>query len=135
MESPCRNFMIQKICMRHCLILGFLWVCLGECGIPFAAQHSGEVRGSQSLDPKNAPINALVSKGSLLQIPGPNPVIVRGAKGTWDELELESARVFKDSGTYYWYYHARPIDKNRWRSDGYRIGVATSLSPLGPWRK
>ena len=65
----------------------------------------------------------------FIQIPGPNPVIKRGPKGAWDEVMLEAADAFKDVGTYYFYYHGVGAGK------GYRMGVASSNHPLGPFRK
>ena len=70
----------------------------------------------------------------FIHIPGPNPVIVMGDKGAWDEYYIESCDVFKDYETYYWYYHGMGEDKNRW-PEGYRIGVATASNPLRPWTK
>ena len=65
----------------------------------------------------------------FIQIPGPNPVLRRGLKGAWDEDMLEAADAFRDAGTYYFFYHARGHGK------GYRLGVASSNHPLGPFQK
>jgi len=43
--------------------------------------------------------------------------------------------VFKDGHTYYLYYHGTPRDDKLWPRGGYRLGVATAPSPLGPWTK
>ena len=71
----------------------------------------------------------------FIQIPGPNPILIPGDKEAWDEGILEACNVFKDGDTYYLYYHAQPKDKSIWPRSGYRIGVATSSHPLGPWEK
>jgi len=71
---------------------------------------------------------ALASK-QFIQIPGPNPILVPGEKGCWDDDMIEAADVFKDNDTYYLYYHATGGGK------GYRLGVATASHPLGPWTK
>ena len=71
----------------------------------------------------------------FIQIPGPNPILRRGKKGSWDEKWIECCDVFKDYETYYLYYHGVPLDKKTWLRQSYRIGVATSSHPLGPWRK
>ena len=73
----------------------------------------------------------------FIHIPGPNPILKRGAPGKWDDGCLEAGDIFKDFSDgreiYYFYYHAFP-DKRR--SDaGYSIGVAMSDGPLGPFKK
>ena len=40
---------------------------------------------------------------------------------------------FKDEFTYYWYYHGRG-DRELYPK-GYRVGVATAPTPLGPWTR
>ncbi len=71
----------------------------------------------------------------LIQVPGPNPIIVRGDTGTWDESCIESCDVLKDEETYYFYYHGCPLDTEKYPRIGYRLGVATAPHPLGPWTK
>jgi len=71
----------------------------------------------------------------LIQIPGPNPIITTGDKDTWDEHVIECCNVFKDENTYYLYYHGIPKNKDIWSRLTYRIGVATSSHPVGPWKK
>ncbi|MBI2299787.1 MAG: hypothetical protein HYU66_12745 [Armatimonadetes bacterium] len=71
----------------------------------------------------------------LIHIPGPNPILRRGGPGEWDEGCLEACDILKERETYYLYYHANPLDTAKWPRSGYRIGVATATSPLGPWTK
>ena len=73
--------------------------------------------------------NDLLPAGRFIQIPGPNPILVTGEKGTWDEGVIEAADAFKDRGTYYFYYHGTGGGK------GYRLGAATASHPLGPFRR
>ena len=67
----------------------------------------------------------------FIQIPGPNPIVVVGGKGNWDERCIESSDILKDQETYYLYYHGTPMGDN----PSYRIGVATASHLLGPWTK
>jgi len=69
--------------------------------------------------------NDLLVGQAFIQIPGPNPILVRGGKGAWDEAMLEACDVFKDFETYYFYHHAIPVDLKKWGA-GYRIGLATA---------
>lgn len=71
----------------------------------------------------------------FIQIPGPNPILMRGQRGTWDEKWIECCDVLKDDQTYYLYYHGEPLDVKAWPRAGYQIGVATAPHPLGPWTK
>ncbi|MHC4692340.1 MAG: glycoside hydrolase family protein [Planctomycetota bacterium] len=71
----------------------------------------------------------LIENGLFIQIPGPNPVITPGPDGAWDDGVTEAADAFKDVDTYYFYYHAKGAGK------GYRLGVASSTHPLGPFKK
>ncbi len=73
----------------------------------------------------------------FIQIPGPNPIIPLGPKGSWDEFLVELSDIFKDSNTYYLYYHGSPNRevKSKWSGPLWRIGVATASDPLGPWTK
>lgn len=71
----------------------------------------------------------------FMQIPGPNPILTPGGKDTWDENVIECCNVFKDGDTYYLYYHGVPKNKDIWSRLSYRVGVATSSHPLGPWKK
>ena len=73
--------------------------------------------------------NELVENGQFIQIPGPNPIITPGPAGAWDDRVTEAADAFKDVDTYYFYYHATGQGK------GYRLGVASSTHPLGPFKK
>jgi hypothetical protein len=78
--------------------------------------------------------NEFLEVSPFIQIPGPNPILVSGGPGAWDEYYIEAADAYKDFGTYYLYYHGAGKDKNRWPG-GYRLGVATATGPLGPWKK
>lgn len=71
----------------------------------------------------------IVEQGRFIQIPGPNPVISPGPDGAWDDRLVEASDAFRDVGTYYFYYHACGAGK------GYRLGVASSDHPLGPFKK
>ncbi|MGC2657459.1 MAG: hypothetical protein WA324_05750, partial [Bryobacteraceae bacterium] len=79
--------------------------------------------------------NALLAARPFLHISGPNPIITRGAKGTWDEDYIEAGDILKENATYYFYYHGAPVDHQLWGPGIYRIGVASSNRPLGPWTK
>jgi hypothetical protein len=79
------------------------------------------------------PKNPLAERG-LIHVMGPSPAIVPGAPGAWDDWLLECSDIIKDGRTYYWYYHARGGEKRRPKT-GYRIGVATAHTPLGPWTR
>jgi hypothetical protein len=95
---------------------------------------------SQSISPVNpakqsSAHDAFMERRPFLQIPGPNPIIVRGGKGAWDEDVIEACDVLKDFETYYFYYHGVPKDQTKWGVLGYRVGLATASHPLGPWFK
>ncbi|MFC1738885.1 hypothetical protein ACFL1G_07555 [Planctomycetota bacterium] len=83
-----------------------------------------------------APTKNIFAERPLIHVLGPSPAIVPSAdKSAVDSFILESCDVLKDTdGTWYWYYHAESKDKDRW-PEGYRICVATSKNPLGPWEK
>ena len=72
------------------------------------------------------------------QIPGPNPIVVRGGVGEWDEACIEGGDIFRDyregRQVYYLLYHGTSKDQARWPR-GYRIGVAMATHPLGPFTK
>jgi len=73
----------------------------------------------------------LFEPGNFVHIPHPNPAIITGKPGSWDDRACESGDIFKEKDTYYWYYHANkhPITD----FGNYQIGVCTSQSPTGPW--
>jgi len=71
----------------------------------------------------------------FIQVPGPNPILVSGDPGAWDENLIEACDVLKDQETYYLYYHGTPADPDKFPHQGYRLGVATAPHPLGPWTK
>ena len=75
----------------------------------------------------------LLQEGNFVHIPGPNPALICGKEGTWDDRALESADCFTDDGRYYWYYHA--FDQKSLNECYYQIGVATATNPLGPWTR
>jgi hypothetical protein len=71
----------------------------------------------------------------LVHVLGPSPALSPSVDlSAVDSRMLESGDIFKDQDTYYWYYHARSQDEERWPR-GYRICVATSPNILGPWKK
>ncbi len=71
----------------------------------------------------------------LIHVLGPSPALSPSLDPTAvDSHMMESCDVFKDLDTYYWYYHARSQDQQRWPR-GYRVCVATSPKILGPWTK
>jgi len=74
----------------------------------------------------------------FIQIPGPNPIVVRGGSGAWDEECIEAGDIFKDyiedREVYYLYFHGLSRDKDAWPND-FRVGVATATHPLGPFAK
>ena len=64
---------------------------------------------------------------TLWHLPGPNPLISPGAKLSWMSTECEVAGgVTKVNATYYCLYHCLG-------TNGYRVGISTADSPLGPW--
>lgn len=71
----------------------------------------------------------LLQPGQFVHLPGPNPVLVHGAPGAWDDGVIEAADAFHDGNTYYFYYHGTG------QGTGYRLGVAIASQPLGPFRK
>ncbi|MBQ2876600.1 MAG: hypothetical protein IJE25_06295 [Clostridia bacterium] len=75
-----------------------------------------------------AKINA-IENSSFVQISGPNPLIMPGEQGAWDDGMCEMCDILKDNGKYYLYYHATG------RGESYRVGVAVSDNPLGPFVK
>jgi len=78
---------------------------------------------------RQEPSNDLLGPRPFIQIPGPNPLLVGGAPGEWDEGLIEACDILRDFGACYLYYHASGDAK------GWRIGVATAVHPLGPFRK
>ena len=65
----------------------------------------------------------------FIHIPGPNPLLVEGQRGAWDDGVIETADALRDGDTYYLFYHGTGAGKS------YRLGVATAGHPLGPFRK
>jgi hypothetical protein len=87
------------------------------------------------LGEQRVPHDGSPAVGQFIQIPGPNPILRPGPKGTWDGGVIEAGNVLKDEHTYYFYYHGTPGKTEKWPRDGYRIGVATADHLLGPWKK
>ena len=83
-----------------------------------------------------APKKNIFAERPLIHILGPSPAISPSTdRSAVDSSVLESCDVLKDTdGTWYWYYHAISKDDDRWPG-GYKICVATSKNPLGPWVK
>ena len=71
----------------------------------------------------------------FIHIPGPNPILVTGGPGTWDEHWIEACDITKEQETYYLYYHGTPAEGSDFTPKGYRLGVASAPHPLGPWTK
>ena len=76
--------------------------------------------------------NVLAENG-FLHVMGPSPAVVPSGGDAWDGWLIESCDIFKDDDTYYWYYHG--LGDEAHHSKGYRVGVATSPTPLGPWTR
>ena len=74
-----------------------------------------------------------LSTRQLIQVPGPNPILIPGTGDEWDSSIIECCNVIKDQDTYYLYYHGVPLSEREQYT--YRIGVATASNPLGPWEK
>ena len=72
---------------------------------------------------------AAIEAQNFIQIPGPNPLLMPGEPGAWDDGMIEMCDILKDDGKYYLYYHATG------RGESYRIGVAVADHPLGPFKK
>jgi hypothetical protein len=73
--------------------------------------------------------HGLLVPGRYLHIPGPNPILLPGPAGAWDDGVIEAADALHDGPLYYLFYHGTGQGK------GYRLGVATASAPLGPFRK
>ena len=78
---------------------------------------------------------ALLAAQAFVQVPGPNPILMCGTPGAWDESVIEACDATRDGNTYYLFYHGVPKDKARWGQGSYRLGLATAPHPLGPWKK
>ncbi len=108
-------------------------VCAAFCVPPAyckqQSKHKEEQPTAHSRDAHKPLPNQLLESRRFIQIPGPNPIIKPGPEGAWDDGVAEASDAFKDVDTYYFYYHATGAGK------GYRLGVATSEHPLGPFKK
>jgi hypothetical protein len=78
---------------------------------------------------------AVLAAQTFIHVPGPNPILMCGTPGAWDESVIEACDALKEGGGYYLFYHGVPKDKARWGAGGYRLGLATAKHPLGPWKK
>lgn len=107
-SSACRPFVF--LCMLLCALGGDCVAGEGD------RAGSGEEFG-------------LLLPGQFVHIPGPNPILVPGVPGAWDDGVIEAADALRDGDTYYFFYHGTGQGK------GYRLGVATASAPLGPFRK
>lgn len=72
---------------------------------------------------------SLLAPDQFVHIPGPNPVLVPGQPGAWDDGVIEAADALHDGPAYYFFYHATGQGKS------YRLGVATARHALGPFKK
>ncbi len=83
--------------------------------------------------------NTLAENGVFIQIPGPNPILLPGPRGAWDDNILEASDAFEEYGNYYIYYHgskgAYYGGSGVGEGKGYQLGVAHSKHPLGPFKK
>ena len=93
-----------------------------------------------------APKRNVFAERGFIHILGPNPAIMTGDEKAWDGWNIESSDIIKDKNTYYWYYHGRSIVERdniqkeyktgkKEHPSGYRLGIATAPTPLGPWTK
>jgi hypothetical protein len=100
-------------------------------GLSFTVFHDPAVGLAIGEGEPAAPLDrhGLLVPGRFAHIPGPNPIILPGAAGAWDDGVIEAADALRDGPTYYFYYHGTGQGK------GYRLGVATASAPLGPFRK
>jgi len=118
----------SKTAGLFCTVAGVLvGMLLILCGL-WCEGASNRARGGD-LPSESESRNPFLGSGPFIQIPGPNPVITPGPDGAWDDGVTEAADAFRDVGTYYFYYHATGAGK------GYRLGVASATSPLGPFEK
>ena len=130
--ARCGETSPAELVLRQRLMFG-----LGAIGSASAASsasrpvNTGGASGTPvcSLDEAPAVPGGLLTPGQFLHIPGPNPILVPGPPGVWDDGVIEAADAFHDDQTYYLYYHGTGQGKS------YRLGVATASHPLGPFRK
>ena len=74
----------------------------------------------------------LLEEGRFIVTYEANPALYpKGEPNHWDSGVIESGDIFYDEGTYYWYYHGEPASV----AYVYNVGVATSKSPTGPWKR
>ncbi|MHC4749986.1 MAG: glycoside hydrolase family protein [Planctomycetota bacterium] len=117
-----------QIAVRFIVCVVFIVLITGEA--ERVAAENGQLEGQLEQGGREVSgRNNLVENSRFTQIPGPNPIITPGRDGAWDDGVTEAADAFKDVDTYYFYYHATGQGK------GYRLGVASSTHPLGPFKK
>ena len=56
---------------------------------------------------------ALLAAQAFVHVPGPNPILMCGTPGAWDESVIEACDATKDGNTYYFFYHGVPKDNAR----------------------
>jgi hypothetical protein len=95
-----------------------LCILLNACAVGWGAEKTTQLK------------QHLVEQTDFIQIPGPNPILTPGPKGSWDDRIIEAADAFEHLGITYFYYHA--IGES---TRGYQLGVASAPSPLGPFTK
>ena len=104
---------------KYSSLIAVLLCCLGVLTAAVAAEPPAKT------GPRR---NGMLEPGLFIQIPGPNPILTPGPDGAWDDEIIEASDAFKNFSTYYLYYHGNG-------GRGYRLGVATSRHPLGPFKK
>ena len=79
-------------------------------------------------DPK---VCGLLVPGRFLHIPGPNPVLLPGPAGAWDDGVIEAADALHDGPVYYFFYHGTGKGKgiSAWGRD--RVGPAWTVLQQG----
>ena len=86
-------------------------------------------RGEEGAAVRVSDPSGLLQPAQFVHIPGPNPILLPGPSGSWDDGVIEAADALHDGPTYYFYYHGTG------QGQGYRLGAATASHPLGPFRK
>lgn len=107
----------------RCVLSPVFWLVGFACGLapPAKAQTPKESRPQAG--------ESLLVAGRFLHIPGPNPLLVHGKPGAWDDGVIEAADAIEDDGKFYFYYHGTGQGR------AYRLGVAVASAPLGPFEK
>jgi hypothetical protein len=95
--------------------------------------HAVLILTALALSPLAGWVSAQTVTSPFLHIPGPNPILMCGTPGAWDESVLEACDIIKEGRIYYLFYHGHSFSSKG--ESGYRIGLATAPHPLGPWTK